>query len=100
MLLWRAEIIRHHELRHGLAAIGDGDVIFVRDSDVEGECGKSEDEEEEGVFHGKGGNDETRMRNAESMTKHEAPSFRHSNFIHHSPFWFRHLRRRFKQGSF
>jgi hypothetical protein len=51
MLLRRAEIIRHHELRHDLAAIGDRDVVFVRDSDVEGLRVKREGEEEEGVFH-------------------------------------------------
>jgi hypothetical protein len=94
-------------------------VVFVRDRDVKGEGGKSEGEEEEGVFHEKEGNDETRMRNDESMTKQEAPSFRHSGFIHHSPLircshpfgaavgclsrvawlWFRHWKRRFTRES-
>ncbi len=45
MLLRRAEIIRHHELRDDLAAIRDGDVVFVCDGDVEGLRVKSDGEE-------------------------------------------------------
>ena len=36
MFLRRAQVIRHHELRHDLATIRDGDVVFVRDGYVEG----------------------------------------------------------------
>ena len=45
MLLRRAEVIRHHELRDDLAAVSDRDVIFFSDGDVEGLRVKREDEE-------------------------------------------------------